>query len=141
MNAVEIEEAISLLADQPFDPSEFPYAFLEAFGNKATTIKLKETSASDIFRRLNSYSRQNVLYKALKAFGQIVKSLFILRYIDDVQLRQDIEKQLNKAELSNRFTRAIAVGSPREFLHAEKEEQEIAESCNRLIKNAIICWN
>jgi TnpA family transposase len=105
------------------------------------TIKLKETSASDIFRRLNSYSRQNVLYKALKAFGQIVKSLFILRYIDDVQLRQDIEKQLNKVELSNRFTRAIAVGSPREFIHAEKEEQEIAESCNRLIKNSIICWN
>jgi TnpA family transposase len=105
------------------------------------TIKLKETSASDIFRRLNSYSKQNVLYKALKAFGQIVKSLFILRYLDDVQLRQDIEKQLNKVELSNRFTRAIAVGNPREFMHAEKEDQEIAESCNRLIKNAIICWN
>ena len=105
------------------------------------TIKLKETSASDIFRRLNSYSKQNVLYKALKAFGQIIKSLFILRYLDDVQLRQDIEKQLNKVELANRFTRAIAVGSPREYIHAEKEEQEIAESCNRLIKNAIICWN
>ena len=105
------------------------------------TIKLKETSASDLFRRLNSYSKQNVLYKALKAFGQIVKSIFILRYLDDVQLRQDIEKQLNKVELSNRFTRAIAVGNPREFMHAEKEDQEIAESCNRLIKNAIICWN
>ena len=39
MNAVEIEEAISLLAEQPFDPAEFPYAFLEAFGNKAATIK------------------------------------------------------------------------------------------------------
>ena len=39
MNAVEIEEAISALAQQPFDPDEFPFAFLEAFGNKATTIK------------------------------------------------------------------------------------------------------
>ncbi|OEK04587.1 class I SAM-dependent DNA methyltransferase [Roseivirga misakiensis] len=39
MNAVEIEEAISLLAEQDFDPTEFPYAFLEAFGNKPTTIK------------------------------------------------------------------------------------------------------
>ena len=38
MNAVEIESAISDLAQQPFDPAEFPYAFLEAFGNKATTI-------------------------------------------------------------------------------------------------------
>jgi hypothetical protein len=39
MNAVEIEQAITDLAEQPFDPAEFPYAFLEAFGNKATTIK------------------------------------------------------------------------------------------------------
>lgn len=39
MNAVEIEEAISILADKPFDAANFPYAFLEAFGNKDTTIK------------------------------------------------------------------------------------------------------
>ena len=106
-----------------------------------TTIKLKENTASDIFRRLNSYSRQHALYQTLKAFGQIIKSLFILRYIDDLALRQAIEKQLNKVELANRFTRAVAVGNPREFTQAEKEEQEIAEACNRLIKNSIICWN
>ena len=106
-----------------------------------TTIKLKENTASDIFRRLNSYSRQHALYQTLKAFGQIIKSIFILRYIDDLELRQAIEKQLNKIELANRFTRAVAVGNPREFTQAEKEEQEIAEACNRLIKNSIICWN
>ena len=39
MNAVEIEEAISQLAEQPFDAAEFPYQFLEAFGNKETTLK------------------------------------------------------------------------------------------------------
>lgn len=105
------------------------------------TIKLKENTASDIFRRLNSYSRQHALYQTLKAFGQIIKSLFILRYVDDLALRQAIEKQLNKVELSNRFTRAVAVGSPREYFQTEKEEQEIAEACNRLIKNNIICWN
>lgn len=105
------------------------------------TIKLKENTASDIFRRLNSYSRQHALYQTLKTFGQIIKSLFILRYVDDLELRQAIEKQLNKVELANRFTRAVAVGSPREFAQVEKEEQEIAESCNRLIKNSIICWN
>lgn len=105
------------------------------------TIKLKENTASDIFRRLNSYSRQHALYQTLKAFGQIIKSLFILRYVDDLDLRQAIERQLNKVELANRFTRAVAVGNPREFTQAEKEEQEIAEACNRLIKNSIICWN
>jgi TnpA family transposase len=106
-----------------------------------TTIQLKENTASDIFRRLNSYSRQHTLYQTLKAFGQIIKSLFILRYVNDVELRQAIEKQLNKVELSNKFARAVAVGSPYEYAQTEKEEQEIAESCNRLIKNSIICWN
>lgn len=51
MNAVEIEAAISELAQQPFDPAEFPYAFLEAFGNKPTTIKRLRagtTNKSDI---------------------------------------------------------------------------------------------
>lgn len=36
---------------------------------------------------------------------------------------------------------AVAVGDPRGFTQAEREDQEIAESCNRLIKNSIICWN
>jgi len=52
-----------------------------------------------------------------------------------------IETLLNRIELGNRFTRAIAVGNPREFSAGDKEEQEIAETCNRLIKNAIVCWN
>ena len=39
MNAVEIEQAVSELTEAPFDRGSFPFAFLEAFGNKATTIK------------------------------------------------------------------------------------------------------
>ena len=47
MNAVEIEDAVSNLAEQPFDAREFPFAFLEAFGNKATTIKRLRSGASN----------------------------------------------------------------------------------------------
>jgi hypothetical protein len=39
LNAVEIEEAVSDLALQPFVGDEFPYAFLIAFGNRDRTIK------------------------------------------------------------------------------------------------------
>lgn len=39
MNAVEIEQAISGLAEGPFDAEAFPYQFLESFGAKAATIK------------------------------------------------------------------------------------------------------
>src|SRR5690554_6781047 len=47
MNAVEIEQAISDLALQLFDPAEFAYAFLEAFGNKATTLKKLRSGTSN----------------------------------------------------------------------------------------------
>ncbi len=105
------------------------------------TVKMKVTTASQLFKRLNSYSKQHPLYRALKEFGKIIKSQFILQSVDSVELRQSIEKQLNKAESSNKFSRAVCFGNGQEFLQGEKSEQEIAESCRRLIKNAIICWN
>ena len=77
----------------------------------------------------------------LKELGKIPKSDFLLRYTDILELRQAIEQQLNKGENVNKFARAVSFGNSQEFLHGEKIEQEIAEGCRRLIKNAIICWN
>lgn len=72
---------------------------------------------------------------------EIIKSIFILKYIDDPEFRQSIEKQLNKIESAQKFSKAVSFGHNQEFIQGEKEEQEIAASCRRLIKNAIICWN
>jgi TnpA family transposase len=105
------------------------------------TIQLKITTASQLFRRLNSYSKQHSLYSALKEFGKIQKSLFILKYYDDCPFRQAIESQLNRVENSNKFSKAVSFGHSHELIQSEKEDQEIAESCQRLIKNAIVCWN
>jgi hypothetical protein len=50
MNAVEIEEAISALAGETFDPAEVPFTFLQAFAYKDTTIKKLRAGASAIYR-------------------------------------------------------------------------------------------
>ena len=47
MNAVEIEEAITALAERSFNAIEFPYAFLQSFGNKETTLKRLRSGASN----------------------------------------------------------------------------------------------
>lgn len=47
MNAVEIEEAVSVLAEKPFNPVEFPYEFLLAYGNRETTIKRLRDGATN----------------------------------------------------------------------------------------------
>lgn len=105
------------------------------------TIKLKRTSASQLFKRLNSYSNQHPLYQALKEFGKIIKTLFILKNVDDPELRQSIEKQLNKIEHAQRFAKAVAFGNSQENSQAEKEDQEITAECRRLIENSVIGWN
>jgi uncharacterized protein YlbG (UPF0298 family) len=87
------------------------------------TIKLKEATASDIFRRLNSYAEQHEHYRALKTFGHVIKTLFVLRYVDEVDLRQAIEQRLSRIELAHRFTRDVAVGNPREFEQTDKESR------------------
>lgn len=79
MNAVEIEEALSSLAAQPFDAAEFPFAFLEAFGNKATTLKrLREgnTNKSDVPGGL--LQRRNI-HIAVCEPGTVTASLKALR--------------------------------------------------------------
>ncbi|MBM3611009.1 MAG: Tn3 family transposase [Alphaproteobacteria bacterium] len=105
------------------------------------TIKLKHTSASQLFKRLSSYAKDNPLYLALKEFGKIIKTSFILTYFQDMILRQRIEKQLNKVEQANRFSRAVFFANNQEFKYATKEEQEIATACKTLIQNAIVLWN
>jgi hypothetical protein len=79
LNAVENEEAISKLAELPFDPEGFPYALLEAFGNKATTIKrLKSgsTNSSDID---GGVLQRNNIHIAVCEKGQVTKTLAALK--------------------------------------------------------------
>ncbi len=78
MNAVEIEEAVSRLAEEPFDPEEFPFAFLEAFGNKKTTIKRLRagtTNRSDI----GGVLQRNNIHLQVASRGETAAALAALR--------------------------------------------------------------
>ena len=107
----------------------------------AITIKERKTTATQLLKRLTSYSKNHKLYTALKEYGKIIKTDFLLNYIDDVKLRQRIEKQLNKVEASNKFSKAVFFGNNQEFTVSTVEEQNIANNSKRLIQNAIILWN
>ncbi|WP_191057885.1 class I SAM-dependent DNA methyltransferase [Geminicoccus harenae] len=78
MNAVEIEEAISALAERPFDPDEFPFAFLQAFGNKETTLKRLrkgESNKSD----LGGVLQTNNIHIMVAAAGEVTKAFAALK--------------------------------------------------------------
>ena len=78
MNAVEIEEAISDLALQPFDAAEFPFEFLAAFGNKDTTLKrlrVGNSNKSDIPGGVLQTSNIHIAVCEVGAVGETLKAL------------------------------------------------------------------
>ncbi|HCF9563594.1 class I SAM-dependent DNA methyltransferase [Pseudomonas aeruginosa] len=78
MNAVEIESAVSDLALQPFDGTEFPFAFLQAFGNKETTIKRLRSGASNK-SDLGGVLQTNNIHIAVAQPGEVTKTLAALK--------------------------------------------------------------
>ncbi len=79
MNAVEIEEAVSLLAERVFDPGEFPYEFLEAFGNKPTTIKRLRTGNSNKSDVKGGVLQHNNIHIAVALGGRVADTLIELK--------------------------------------------------------------
>ena len=79
MNAVEIEQEISRLAEQPFDPVEFPYAFLEAFGNKATTINRLKSGNSNKTDIEGAVLQQNNIHIKVCSTGEVLNTLEMLK--------------------------------------------------------------
>ena len=78
MNAVEIEQAVSALTEQPFDAREFPFMFLEAFGNKDTTIKRLrkgDSNKSDV----GGVLQVNNIHIAVAAAGEVTQVLAALK--------------------------------------------------------------
>ena len=79
MNAVEIEEAITKLAEQPYDAASFPYSFLEAFGNKETTIKRLLSGGENKSDIENAVLQRNNIYIATCDSSQTAITLDKLR--------------------------------------------------------------
>jgi len=79
MNAVEIEEAVSELAEKPFDSAEFAYAFLAAFGNKETTLKKLRSGQSNASDVENGVLQRSNIHIATCNEGAVSATLQALR--------------------------------------------------------------
>ncbi|MBX2840406.1 MAG: Tn3 family transposase [Flammeovirgaceae bacterium] len=106
-----------------------------------TSILTREVLPSQLFKRLNSYSKQHELYTAIREYGKIIKSIEALNYYDDLHHRQNIEYSLNRMELSQKFSKAVFFANNQEIEYETVEEQNIATGCKQLIQNSIVLWN
>ncbi|TXF99224.1 class I SAM-dependent DNA methyltransferase [Massilia arenae] len=79
MNAVEIEAALSDLAQQPFDQKEFPFEFLGAFGHKDTTLKRLRSGNNNTSNVTGGVLLRNHIHIASCETGTVGHTLRALR--------------------------------------------------------------
>ena len=105
------------------------------------SLAQKDVTQADMVRMLGSYGRQNQTKKALWELDNLCRTLYILTFIDDVELRQSVQKALNRGEAYHRFRRAISYVNAGKFRLKTEAEQHIWNECARLIANAVIYYN
>jgi len=107
----------------------------------AVSIKLGKISASAILRRLGTYSRKNKLYFAFKELGKVVRTMFLLKYVGDVELRKLIHSETNKSEQFNGFAKKLFFGGEGEIAENLRHEQRKVIKYNHLVANMVILHN
>lgn len=105
------------------------------------SIKLGKITASTILRRLGTYSRKNKLYFAFRELGKVIRTMFLLRYVDDVEIRKTIQAATNKSEEFNGFVKWVFFGGEGIIAENILHEQRKIVKYNQLVANMIILHN
>lgn len=104
------------------------------------SLAMKSTTQSTIVRKLSSHLRKNRTKKALWEYDNIIRSLYVLNYIDLLLIRQNVEKALNRGEAYNKLKRAVFHAHQGKFRVKTELEQNIWNECARFITNNIIYY-
>jgi len=107
----------------------------------ATSIKQGTVTASLMLRKLGSYPRQNGLAVALRELGRIERTLFILDWLQSLELRRRVHAGLNKGEARNALARAVFFYRLGEIRDRSFEQQRYRASGLNLVTAAIVLWN
>lgn len=99
------------------------------------------TSSSFILSKLGSYARKNSLAQALRELGRIEKTIYLIEYFLDADLRHRVQKGLNKGESVNALSRKLNFGQQNEYYEASYIGQTQKSLASDLLINIITVWN
>ena len=105
------------------------------------SIREGKMSSSKLLRKLSNNSRKNRLYQAFQELGYVIRTLFLLEYISDVELRDTITAQTNTVEAYNTLSDWCAFGSDILVASNDDIEMEKAVKYNDILSNAVILQN
>ena len=105
------------------------------------SLARKTTTQSIIVGKLSAYARKNKTRRALWEYDNIMRSLYLLDYIDSPPLRRNVQRALNRGENYHQLRRAVSYANFGKLRFKTEYEQQIWEECSRLITNCIIYYN
>ena len=74
------------------------------------SIRTGKISSAMLLRKLSNYSRKNKIYQAFRELGRVVRTIFLLQFISDQNLRKQITAATNKIEAYNGFSQWFFFG-------------------------------
>ena len=92
-------------------------------------------------QRLANANASDRLAGALTQLGRLMKTLHILRYIEEAPLRDAIQLQLNRGEFRHILAKALFFANQGDFGSGDYEEVMNKASCLSLLSNAVLVWN
>jgi TnpA family transposase len=98
-------------------------------------------TASTLVGKLQASTRQCRLTQAFQECDRLVRTIFILHYLDDPDYRWRILVQLKKGENVHRLRRFLFFDNLGRIRKREPDELVNQAGCLNLMTNAILVWN
>lgn len=105
------------------------------------SIKLNHALPSTLLRRLTSYSDHHPLYQALRELGKVVRTTFILQYMDEEDTRRRVNHAQTKSENLHQIAAELNLGKNGLIRYASREDLLVMARSKQLLINAMTCWN
>ncbi|MHB1872635.1 MAG: Tn3 family transposase [Steroidobacteraceae bacterium] len=107
----------------------------------AASLKDRLTPAHVVMQRLANANASDRLAGALSQLGRLMKTLHILRYIQEEPMRDAIQLQLNRGEFRHILAKSLFFANWGSFRSGDYEEVMNKASCLSLLSNAVLVWN
>jgi TnpA family transposase len=107
----------------------------------AISISQGRLSSATLMRRLRSNSRKNRIYKVFREVGRSVRTVALLRYLADPQLRIRVTAATNKVESYHGFAQWLSFGNNGVLADNDPADQEKLIKFNTLLADLVIFHN
>ena len=103
------------------------------------SLSRKTTTQSTIIRKLSNGKSRTL--SALHEYDRLIKSIYVLEYVDNSTLRHYVQQALNRGEAYHQLKRAITSVNGNKFRGGNDYQVSQWNDCARLISNCIIYYN